>query len=54
MGKSVIDIAWHYYAGLRKISLEEAQEKFNQFLFVGDPVIESALRMAEREVMSGI
>ncbi|MGP6220963.1 hypothetical protein [Caldiplasma sukawensis] len=54
MGKSVIDIAWHYYAGLRKIPLEEAQEKFNQYLFAEDPLIESALRMAEREVMKGI
>lgn len=53
IGKSVIDIAWHYYAGLRKIPLEEAQQQFNEQLHLGDPLAESALRMAEREVMAG-
>lgn len=54
LGKSVIDIAWHYYAGLRKIPLEDAQKQFNEQVYLGDPLAESALRMAEREVMAGI
>lgn len=50
MGQKVKDIAHHYYAGLKGLSLEEAKKQFEQRVVVGDSMAISALRMAEREV----
>ena len=52
VGKSVKDIAWHYFAGLKGISIKDAQKEFEKELTRGDLLAASALRMAEREVLS--
>jgi hypothetical protein len=52
MGQTVKDIAHHYYAGLKGLSLEEAKRQFEEHVVVGDSIAISALRMAEREVCS--
>lgn len=51
MGQNVREIAWHYYAGLKGITLKEAQEEFNKYLINESPLALSALRMAEYEVL---
>ena len=54
-GQAVMDIAFHYYAGLKRISLEDAFNEFNRLLSTGvydNPWFNCAIRMAEREVES--
>ncbi len=53
-GKSVKDIARHYFVGLEGISIDDAQKEFEQQLNRGDPLAVSALRLAEREIFSRI
>ena len=50
MGRHVIDTAWHYYAGLRGISLTDAKKEFSERLFANDILVDTALRMATTEV----
>jgi hypothetical protein len=51
-GQTVKDIAWQYFVGLKGISPNEAKEQFEIQLQRGDPLALSALRMAEKEVLS--
>ena len=50
MGRHVIDTAWHYYAGLKGISLTDAKKQFNERLVDNDIIVNTALRMAVTEV----
>ncbi|MHB1647759.1 MAG: hypothetical protein ACYCR8_03295 [Cuniculiplasma sp.] len=50
MGQNVKDIAWHYYAGLKGISLTDAKKEFSERLFANDILVDTALRMATTEV----
>ncbi len=54
MGQHVKDTAWHYYAGLKGIPLTDAKKEFNDRLVDHDMLVDTALRMAEREVLAGI
>ncbi len=54
IGEKVKDIAWHYFAGLKGISIKDAQKEFEKQLYRDDPLAVSALRLAEREAFSGI
>ena len=49
MGQNVKDIAWHYYAGLKGISLTDAKKEFSERLFANDILVDTALRMAVNE-----
>ena len=50
-GKSVIDIAFHYYIGLTGMSEEKAKGIFATAVSENDGYAESALRLAEHEVL---
>ena len=52
LGQKVKDIASHYFAGLEEISPNEAKQQFVRQLARGDLLAASALRMAEKEVLS--
>lgn len=52
IGEKVREIAPHYYAGLTRRSLEDAEKAFKSRAQWPDLLINSALRLAEKEVMS--
>ena len=54
VGEDVKNNAVHFYAGLKGISIDDAQKEFEQQLNRGDPLAVSALRLAEREIFSRI
>lgn len=54
LGQQVIDIAHHYYAGLKRISVDEAKIEFENRIYMEDALANSALRMGEREVLAGM
>ena len=53
-GKSVRDIALHYYMGLTGQSEHNAAKMFPNALEANDALAESALRLAEQEVISNL
>ena len=53
-GKSVKDIARHYFVGLEGISIDDAQREFEEELYRANELAVSALRLAEREIFSRI
>jgi hypothetical protein len=54
VGENVKNNAVHFYAGLKGISIDDAQREFEEELYRANELAVSALRLAEREVMSSI
>lgn len=54
LGQQVADIAPHYYAGLKRMSMDEAKIEFENRIYMEDALANSALRMAEWEILKGI
>jgi hypothetical protein len=50
MGQGVRSIAIHYYIGLTGIKESEAENSFDDAIKSHNPIVVSALRMAEYEV----
>ena len=50
-GRNVRDIALHYYSGLTGKNVKDASDIFPKALMANDALAESALRLAEHEVL---
>ena len=53
LGRTVRDIALHYYTGLTGYGELKASQMFPNALAANDALAESALRMAEHEILHG-